>query len=49
MSEDEITLKIDGLEVSARKGMTILEAAQQGGIRIPTLCHHPMLEPSKQF
>ena len=41
----EITLQIDGKEVKAQPGMTILEAAQGAGIYIPTLCHHEKLEP----
>ncbi|MCK5679794.1 (2Fe-2S)-binding protein [bacterium] len=41
----EITLEIDGQEVSAKAGMTILEAAKAAGIKIPTLCHHEKLEP----
>ena len=41
----EIVLQIDGREVKAREGMTILEAAQGAGIFIPTLCHHEKLEP----
>ena len=41
----EITLQIDGREVKAKEGMTILEAAQSAGIFIPTLCAHEKLEP----
>jgi len=41
----EIQLEIDGKEVKAREGMTVLEAAQSAGIFIPTLCHHEKLEP----
>ena len=41
----EILVQIDGKEVEAREGMTILEAAQSAGISIPTLCHHEKLEP----
>ncbi len=41
----EILLQIDGKEVRAKEGMTILEAAQGEGISIPTLCHHEKLEP----
>lgn len=41
----EILLQIDGREVNATEGMTILEAAQSAGIVIPTLCHHEKLEP----
>ena len=41
----EILLQIDGKEISASEGMTVLEAAQNAGISIPTLCHHENLEP----
>lgn len=41
----KILLQIDGREVEAREGMTVLEAAQSAGISIPTLCHHEKLEP----
>jgi bidirectional [NiFe] hydrogenase diaphorase subunit len=41
----EIILQIDGQEVKATEGMTVLEAAQSVGISIPTLCHHEKLEP----
>jgi bidirectional [NiFe] hydrogenase diaphorase subunit len=33
------TLTIDGKQVSAEEGETILQAATDAGIRIPTLCH----------
>lgn len=36
---DVKTLVIDGENVSARAGQTILEVAQENGIEIPTLCH----------
>jgi len=41
----DILLQIDGKEVKARAGMTILEAARSAGISIPTLCYHEKLEP----
>ena len=41
----EILIEIDGKEVGAREGMTVLEAARSEGISIPTLCHHEKLEP----
>ena len=41
----EILLQIDGREVKATEGMTVLEAAKNAGIFIPTLCHHEKLEP----
>jgi bidirectional [NiFe] hydrogenase diaphorase subunit len=34
-----ITLTINGEMISAREGETILKAAQDAGIHIPTLCH----------
>lgn len=39
----KVTLKINGQEVEVEKGATILEAAKQAGIYIPTLCYHPNL------
>ena len=41
----EIFLQIDGREVGAREGTTLLEAARSAGIFIPTLCYHEKLEP----
>ena len=41
----EIHFEIDGKEVTATAGETVLEAAQRAGISIPTLCHHEKLEP----
>ena len=41
----EILLQIDGKEVKAKGGMTLLEAARGAGISIPTLCYHENLEP----
>lgn len=40
-----VTLNIDGKEVKAKEGMTILEAAKQAGIEIPALCYHEGLLP----
>ena len=41
----EILLKIDGKDVKATEGMTVLDAARSAGISIPTLCYHEKLEP----
>ena len=38
MEKEFINLTIDGNKVKAKKGMTILEAARQAKIDIPTLC-----------
>jgi bidirectional [NiFe] hydrogenase diaphorase subunit len=41
----EIVIQIDGKEVKAAEGMTVLEAAKSADISIPTLCFHEKLEP----
>ncbi len=41
----EILIQIDGKEIKAREGMTVLEAAHSAGVSIPTLCHHEKLDP----
>ncbi|MBU1344670.1 MAG: (2Fe-2S)-binding protein [Proteobacteria bacterium] len=41
----DIQFEIDGIKVAAKEGMTVLDAARQAGIHIPTLCHHEKLEP----
>ena len=42
---DTITLTINGKEVNAKKGATVLEAALSASIYIPTLCYDPDLKP----
>lgn len=39
------TINIDGRELKAEEGQTILEVARENGIYIPTLCHHENLAP----
>ncbi|MCK4622878.1 MAG: (2Fe-2S)-binding protein, partial [Desulfuromonadales bacterium] len=41
-----ITLSINGNEIVAEEGITILEAAQNNDIYIPRLCYHPSLGSS---
>ena len=41
----KIVLQIDGREVEAKEGVTVLEAARGAGISIPTICHHEKLAP----
>ncbi len=43
---NKITLTIDGSDIVADRGTTILEVALQNGIYIPHLCYHPQLKPS---
>lgn len=34
-----VNAKINGIEIQVEKGTTILDAAREKGIRIPTLCY----------
>lgn len=40
-----VNLTINGKQIQAPQGATILEAARAAGIYIPTLCYHPELRP----
>ncbi len=40
-----VTLTLNGREIQALPGKTILEVAREAGVDIPTLCHDPRLEP----
>ena len=40
-----INMMIDEKAIEAEEGMTILEAARQNGIHIPTLCYMKELKP----
>ena len=43
----KVTLSINGRSVQTESDNTILQAAGQEGIFIPTLCHHPLLKPEE--
>jgi len=47
MTPPEFTIHIDNNPIPCSAGMTILEAADNAGIYIPRLCHHPDLPPTK--
>ncbi len=40
---DTVTLTIDGKQVTAAKGKTVLQAAIEAGIQVPYYCYHPAL------
>jgi heterodisulfide reductase subunit A len=40
-----VNIVIDGKKLEVEEGTTILQAAQQLDINIPSLCYHPVLEP----
>ncbi len=42
---ESITLTINGKIVQTHRGDTVLKAAQEAGIYIPTLCYDPDLKP----
>jgi len=39
--DGQIVLTIDGRELEAKRGQTILEVAKANGIDIPALCYYP--------
>ena len=45
MSDNEITITIDGVGVKTAPGKTVLEAAMEAGVYIPYLCYHPGMKP----
>jgi formate dehydrogenase major subunit len=42
---EKVNIAINGRKISAPAGSTVLRAAQDAGIDIPTLCNHPALAP----
>ena len=42
---DEVTVTIDGVEVSVPKDTLVIRAAEQVGVQIPRFCDHPLLAP----
>ncbi len=42
---DKVRITLDSREVKVAAGTTILDAARQHGVEIPTLCHDPRLKP----
>lgn len=44
---DEIRLQVDGRELTASPGETILQVLRHNGIETPTLCYHEELHPAQ--
>ena len=42
---EQVTLTIDGIEVSVPKGTLVIRAAERIGVAIPRFCDHPLLDP----
>lgn len=43
--DKKVSMQIDDKNIEVYEGFTILKAAKQAGIHIPTLCHHDKVEP----
>ena len=43
---NKVTITIDGMQITADEGMTVLQAAQANNLYIPNLCNHPDLKPA---
>ncbi len=46
MTDDSITLTLDGDEIRVSRGTTLLDAAQQAGVDIPVICYHEATSPN---
>ena len=42
---DEITITIDGVDISTQPGKMVLEAAIEAGVYVPYLCYHSGMKP----
>jgi NADH-quinone oxidoreductase subunit G len=42
----QVTLTIDGVQVSVPAGTLVVDAAKKAGIDIPVFCYHPKMEPA---
>ena len=45
MSENLVTISVDGVEVSVPKGTLVVDAAKQIQNNIPVFCYHPKMSP----
>ncbi|MDI6100623.1 NADH-quinone oxidoreductase subunit G [Actinoplanes sp. NEAU-A12] len=43
---DQVTLTVDGIEVTAEKGELVIRVAERMGVAIPRFCDHPLLAPA---
>ncbi len=46
VTSTDVTLKIDGFDVTVPKGTLVIRAAEKLGIQIPRFCDHPLLAPA---
>src|SRR4029077_4908676 len=43
MTDELVTVTIEGTRIAVPKGTTIIEAAKQAGVLVPHYCYHPSL------
>jgi NADH-quinone oxidoreductase subunit G len=43
--DDDVTLTIDGFELTVPKGTLVIRAAELLGVQVPRFCDHPLLDP----
>jgi NADH-quinone oxidoreductase subunit G len=43
---EEVTLTVDGIQVTAPRGALVIRVAERLGIQIPRFCDHPLLPPA---
>lgn len=46
MTDDSLTLTLDGTAITVAKGATLLEAARAAGVDIPVICYHEATTPN---
>jgi len=49
VSDKQVTLNIDGVDVTVAEGTSIMHAAQLTGVTVPKLCATDSLEPCGSF
>ena len=42
---DNYSLTIDGIQITAKPGQTVIQAAMDAGIYVPYLCYWPGMKP----
>ncbi|WP_265445651.1 NADH-quinone oxidoreductase subunit G [Flexivirga meconopsidis] len=42
---EQVSLTVDGVQVSVPKGTLVIRAAEEVGVQIPRFCDHPLLDP----
>ncbi len=43
MPDDDVSLTVNGREITAPKGQLVIAAAEEHGVFIPRFCYHPRM------